>query len=150
MRDRDEVPTIIIERDGGGGAGTFLLGALVGAGLALLFAPKSGEETQEELKLRARKLKSAAEERVGEAQKQLEERLDAAREGVHAKVDDVRDAVEAGRKAAVEAREDLERKLERSKAAYRAGMDAAKQAVAATPAEGDADDTDADDGENGG
>ena len=150
MRDRDEVPTIIIERDGGGGAGTFLLGALVGAGLALLFAPKSGEETQEELKLRARKLKSAAEERVREAQKQLEERLDAAREGVHAKVDDVRDAVEAGRKAAVEAREDLERKLERSKAAYRAGMDAAKQAVAATPAEGDADDTDADDGENGG
>lgn len=147
MRDRDEVPTIIIERDGGGGAGTFLLGALVGAGLALLFAPKSGEETQEELKARARKLKSAAEERVREAQKQLEERLDAAREGVHAKVDDVRGAVEAGRKAAVEAREDLERKLERSKAAYRAGMDAAKHAVATTAAEGD--DADADDEETG-
>ena len=29
---------------------TLVLGALVGAGVALLFAPKTGEETQEELK----------------------------------------------------------------------------------------------------
>ena len=131
MRDRDEAPYIVIERDGGGGLGSFVLGALIGAGLALLLAPKSGEETQEELKERARKLRVVAEGRVRDAQRQLEERLEEAREGVHARYDDVRDAVTQGRKAASEAREDLSEKLQRSKSAYRAGMSAAREAVSA-------------------
>ena len=132
MSDHDEATRVVIVRDGGGsGIGSFFVGALLGAGLALLFAPKTGEETQEELKERARKLKSAAEARVRDAQKQLEDRLDHAREGVTARVDSVKGAVEAGRKAAVEARDELERKLERSKAAYRAGVDAAREAVTA-------------------
>ncbi len=131
MRDNEEVPTVIIERGGGGQIGSFVLGALVGAGLALLFAPKSGQETQEDLKERARSLRSSAEERMRDAQKQLEDRLESAREGVQSRLDDVRGAVDAGRKAAVDARDELERKLDRSKAAYRAGMDAARQAVAA-------------------
>lgn len=129
MRDQDEGPYILVERGSGGGFGSFLLGALVGAGLALLFAPQSGEETQEELRERARKLRTAAEGRVREAQRTLEERVDVARHGVREKVDSVKDAVEAGRQAAREAREDLELKLERSKAAYRAGVDAAKGAA---------------------
>jgi hypothetical protein len=79
MRDHDEVPHIIIERDGGGGFGSFVLGALVGAGLALLFAPKTGEETQEELKERAKQLRSSAESHMRDVQKQLEEKLDVAR-----------------------------------------------------------------------
>ncbi len=130
MSERDEVPTVIIER-GGGQIGSFVLGALLGAGVALLFAPRSGQETQEDLKERARRLRSSAEERVRGAQKDLESRLEAARQGVQARLDDVRDAVDAGRKAALDARDDLEKKLERSKAAYRAGVDAARQAVAA-------------------
>jgi gas vesicle protein len=134
MRDHDETPTIIIERGGGSGVGPFLLGALVGAGLALLFAPKSGAETQADLKEGARKLKTAAGERVRAAQKQLEERLDSAREGVQARVGEVRDAVDAGRKAAVDARGELEKRLERSKAAYRAGIEAARQAAASSAA----------------
>ena len=131
MREQDEGPYIVIERGGGSGIGAFILGALVGAGAALLLAPRSGEETQQDIKDRALKLKSAAEARMREAQKQLEERLETAREGVQSRVDGVREAVESGRKAALEARDDLERKLERSKAAYRAGVDAARQAVAA-------------------
>jgi hypothetical protein len=75
MRDHDEMPYIVIERESGGGAGSFILGALVGAGLALLFAPKTGAETQEELKEQARKLRVTAEERVREAQTQREARL---------------------------------------------------------------------------
>ena len=63
MRDQDDVPDVVIEREGGGGVGSFILGALVGAGLALLFAPQSGEETQEELKARALKLKGTAQDR---------------------------------------------------------------------------------------
>ncbi|MDX1494584.1 MAG: YtxH domain-containing protein, partial [Longimicrobiales bacterium] len=80
MSDHDEVPYIVIERDRSSGVGSFLMGALLGAGVALLLAPKSGEETQEELKEQARKLRIAAEDRVREAQRQLEERLDEARE----------------------------------------------------------------------
>lgn len=131
MAERDEGPTIIIERGEGSGVGPFLLGALVGAGLALLFAPQSGAETQEDLKRRARDLKASAEDRVRAAQRELEERLEAAREGVQSRVGEIRDAVDAGRKAALDAREDLERKLERSKAAYRAGIEAARHAAEA-------------------
>jgi gas vesicle protein len=127
MRDHDESPYIVIEREGGGGIGSFILGALVGAGLALLFAPKSGEETQEEIKSRAIKLRDVAKERVRDAQHNLEGRMTTAREHLHARVEDVREAVESGRKAAVEARSDLEQKLERSKAAYRAGIEAARE-----------------------
>lgn len=132
MRDHDEVPHIVIERErSSGGVGSFILGALVGAGVALLLAPRTGEETQEELKEQARRLRNAAEERVREAQRQLEERLEEAREGVASRYDEVREAVSAGRSAAVEARTDLEHKLERSKAAYKAGVSAAREAVAA-------------------
>lgn len=130
MSDRDEVPYIVIERGGGGGLGSFILGTLVGAGLALLFAPQTGEETQEELKAQALKLKGSAQDRLKETQESLGGRLTAARENVHGRVENVKEAVESGRKAAAEARVDLEKKLEHSKAAYRAGIDAAKGVVA--------------------
>lgn len=129
MRDHDDYPYFVVERGGGGGLGSFILGALVGAGLALLFAPQSGEETQEEIKTRALKLKGAAQDKVREAQDGFESRLSAAREGVQTRVESVKDALDSGRQAAVEARGDLEKKLERSKAAYRAGVDAAKEAA---------------------
>jgi gas vesicle protein len=135
MSERDEVPYIVIER-GGGQVGSFVLGALLGAGIALLLAPKSGKETQDDLKEHGRRLKASAEERIRDAQKRLEERLEVAREGVQSRIDDVKEAVDAGRSAARNAREDLERKLERSKVAYRAGVDAARKAVAA-PDDGD-------------
>ena len=131
MRDQDETPYIVIERDGSGGLGSFALGALVGAGIALLFAPKSGAETQQELKEQARKLRGVAEERVREAQRQLEERLEEVREGVQTRFEGVKEAVDAGRSAAAEARTDLEEKLQRSKVAYRAGVQAAREAITA-------------------
>lgn len=129
MRDHDDPPFIVIEREGGGGLGSFILGALVGAGLALLFAPQSGEETQDEIRARALKLKEDARGRVRDAQHTLENRLAAARENVQTRVESVKDAVDAGRKAAVDARGELETKLERSKAAYRAGIEAAREAA---------------------
>lgn len=138
MKDHDDVPYIVIERESGGGLGSFLLGALVGAGLALLFAPQSGEETQQEIAERARRLRDNAEERVRDAQRQLEVRLDQAREGVQARVGQVKHAVESGRQAARDARGDLERRLEQSKAAYRAGVEAAREASHEQPAAGDA------------
>jgi gas vesicle protein len=135
MRNQEEGPHIVIERDGGGGIGTFILGALVGAGIALLLAPKSGAETQEDIKRQARKLRSAAEERVRDAQRQIEERLGEVREGVQTRLDGVKEAVSAGRSAASDARTDLEKRLQRSKAAYRAGVQAARDAIAAEEGE---------------
>jgi gas vesicle protein len=129
MREHDDVQYIVLQRDSGGGLGSFLLGALVGAGLALLFAPQSGEETQHEIRDRARRIRDAAEVKVRDAQRQLEARLDQAREGVQARVDQVKEAVDSGRRAAREARGDLERKLEQSKTAYRAGVQAARDSV---------------------
>ncbi|MCA1792040.1 MAG: YtxH domain-containing protein [Thioalkalivibrio sp.] len=137
MRDHNDVPYIVIERDGGGQIGPFVVGALLGAGLALLFAPKSGEETQAELREQAIKLRDAAEDRMRDAQRNLEDRLHHAREGVQGRFNEVREAVEAGRSAATEARDDLERKLERSKAAYRAGVQAAREAAEPEPGEED-------------
>ena len=135
MRDQDDGPYIVIERDGGGGLGSFVLGALVGAGLALLFAPQSGEETQDEIKTRALKLKDVAQDKVRDAQGSLETRLAAARENVQDRVESVKEAVDAGRKAALDARGDLEEKLHRSKAAYRAGIDAARDAASVAEVE---------------
>lgn len=125
MRDRED-PYIVIEQRGGPGVGTFIVGALVGAGLALLFTPYSGEETQEEIRERARRLKTAAGDQIRTAQQNLEDRLDQTRDDIMDRVGTVREAVESGRQAAREARTDLEHKLERSKAAYRAGVDAAR------------------------
>ena len=129
MRNQEDLPYIIVERDSGGSFGSFFLGALVGAGLALLFAPQSGEETQEEIRARAKKLRAAAEERMREAQLTLEDRLEQVREGVESRVELVRDAVESGRAAAEEARTDLEAKFERTKTAAKAGITAAKEAA---------------------
>ena len=134
MRNQDDLPYILVERDSGGSFGSFCLGALVGAGLALLFAPQSGEETQEEIRARAQKLRAAAEERMREAQLTLEDRLENVKEGVESRVELMRGAVESGRAAAEEARTDLEAKLERSKAAAKAGIAAAREAaVGETP-----------------
>lgn len=128
MRDRDEVPYIVVEKEGGG-IGSFLVGALLGAGVALLFAPRSGEETQQEIKDRAIRFKGAAEERMRDLQAQLDERLEQARAEVMERVESIREAVESGRTAAGEARHELEDRIERSKAAYRAGIDAAREAA---------------------
>jgi len=127
MSERD--PVVIVERSSGPGLGAFVVGALLGAGAALLLAPKTGRETQEELKQQVQKWKGVAEERMKDAQRAVEDGIDQAREGVSDRFDQVRDAVDAGRKAAHEARDDLEYKLEQSKAAYRAGVDAARGAV---------------------
>ena len=135
MRDHDEMPYIVVERENGGGLGSFILGALVGAGLALLLAPQSGEETQEEIKTRALKFRDSAKEQVREAQENLEGRLTTAREHVQARVESVREAVDSGRQAALDARGELEKKLERSKAAYRAGIEAARDVGAAAEPE---------------
>jgi gas vesicle protein len=137
----DEHPGyVLVERHEGGNAiGTFLLGAAIGAGLALLFAPRSGAETRADIRRRARKAGDAA-QRVAtgvtesvadtfqDARRRVEEQIDTAREAIHVKKEQMRRAVDAGRAAADEARVDLEQRLTETKAAYNAGADVVRKA----------------------
>ena len=62
---------IYMEREGGSSVKALLLGALIGAGLALLYAPQSGEETRRGIKRRLRKVRAMAEEKVDELGQRL-------------------------------------------------------------------------------
>ena len=144
MSEKDEKPYVVIEREETAGQiVAFLIGAAVGASVALLLAPSSGAETRHRLLEGSQRLRDAAGTGVREAHRQLEERLDMARDGARGPMGTVREAVEVGRKAADEARRDLEEKVAASKAAYRAGVEAAK-GVLASGAEGDSEDVDND------
>lgn len=121
-------PYVVIERRSGDFS-SFLMGLALGAGIALLLAPKTGVETRRELRMRARKVRNAAEdaahdvaERVTDtleqARSQVEERVDAARSAVEMRKDQVVSAIDVGRAAARQAREDLERRIAETKASY--------------------------------
>jgi gas vesicle protein len=133
----DDEPFVVIERKSGG-LGSFLLGIAVGAGIALLFAPQSGEETRRGLARSARRARRAASDAAGNvseivtdtfesARQQVEHKIDRARESLEMKREQVQRAVQAGREAAAQARADLERRLAETKAAYNAGAQVARE-----------------------
>ncbi len=100
--DDDGVPYVVIERSGSGFV-PFVWGALIGAAAALLLAPKSGAETQQELKEKARKLRELAEEKAGELQGTLQDALKEGRKHVEDHYDTAKKAVEGGRERATKA-----------------------------------------------
>lgn len=129
----DDQPFVVIERDAPG-IGSFLLGAAIGAGIALIMAPQSGELTRREITRGARRVKRAAQDAVEDAtarvsdtfqdaRRQVEERIDAARLAIELKRDQVQRAVDAGREAARDARGELERRIAETKAETRAAYD---------------------------
>jgi gas vesicle protein len=125
----DDEPFIVIEKSEPG-IGAFVAGIAIGAGLALLFAPKSGEETRRDLQRRARKVGDQAQEFVSEvtdtvsqkiqgAKESVENRIDSTRQAVELKRRQVSNAVDAGRAAAQQARVELEQRIAETKAAYK-------------------------------
>ena len=125
----DDEPYVIIERSEPG-AGTFVTGLLIGAGIALLFAPRTGEETRRQLQQRARRMTDQAQDLVSDvresvtqtiqsAKESVEERIDSTRQAVDFKRRQVSQAVDAGRAAAQQARVELEQRIAETKAAYK-------------------------------
>ncbi len=105
------------EDRGSGASGvilSFILGGLVGAALAVLFAPRSGEETREllEEKLRegverGRRLRERAVTKGREALEDASEYMDKQRETLEKRRDRLAAAVEAGRQAYREEKEKM-------------------------------------------
>ena len=140
--DYDDEPAVIIERHSGGGVGSFLLGVTIGAVAALLLAPQSGEATRRDLRRGARRARRAAQDMAGDlstkvsdtfdqARDRVEQGIDTARQAIDLKKRQVTRAMEAGRAAAQQAREELERRIAETKAAYNAGVDVARSGKAA-------------------
>ena len=122
-------PYVIVEKNQPG-VGSFLIGLALGAGVALLLAPQTGEETRRGLARRARRAQDAAKDFVEdvsgtvadkfqEVRATVEERIEATLDAVDDKKRRVSNAFHAGRAAAREARGELEQRIAESKAAYK-------------------------------
>lgn len=125
----DDGHYVVIERSEPG-IGSFILGLAVGAGIALLFAPRTGEETRRDLQRRAKRVGDQAQDFVSEmtdsvsqtisaAKEKVETRIDSTRQAVELKKRQVSNAVDAGRAAAQQARVELEQRIAETKAAYK-------------------------------
>ena len=86
--------SVVAGMRGGSAITGFVMGALVGAGIALLLAPATGTDTRRKLRETAQKLRSAAGSKLGDAQTALGEIRD-----------DAKSAFEAGREAYVRNRQ---------------------------------------------
>jgi gas vesicle protein len=124
-----ERPYVVVERDRGG-VGPLFLGLALGAGLALLLAPQSGEETRRGIARRARRAQQAAQDFVedvsgtvadkfNDVRSTVEERIEATLDAVDTKKRQVTSAFEAGRVAARQSRGELEHRIAERKAAYK-------------------------------
>lgn len=100
----------------------FVIGGLVGAAVALILAPQSGEETRAQIREKGIELKTRAEEWAVEARQRAEELSAEARQRAEElsaetrkKIEDIiadtrvrlEEAIEEGRKAAVKRKEEL-------------------------------------------
>jgi len=131
MARHEDDEVVVVER-GGSPVGPFVWGLAVGAALGLLFAPMSGRELRQEIGSRGRRFKDAAMEKAEELEEMVSDGFHRARERVEDRIEDARrtikdgkqyarDVADAGRSAAVTAREELERRLAEAREARRAG-----------------------------
>jgi gas vesicle protein len=122
-------PYVIVEKQDIG-IGAFLVGALLGAGAALLFAPQSGEQTRAGIARSAKRAQDAAQDFVEDmsdtvadkfrdVRATVEDRIEATLDAVDERKRRVTSAFHAGRAAAREARGELEQRIAESKAAYK-------------------------------
>ncbi len=125
MSEHREPSVVVVERSDSG-LGGFLFGLAFGAGLALLLAPNTGEETRRQLKNTGRRFRAAAAEKAEDLQEALSAGFERTRDRVDEELGNVREvfdekregakqAVDAGKAAVRSARSELERRLAKSK-----------------------------------
>ncbi|NIT03121.1 MAG: YtxH domain-containing protein, partial [Candidatus Latescibacteria bacterium] len=78
---------------------SFLLGGIVGAGLALLLAPQSGSETRRRITEASEDLKHKADDLAKQARSSVESAIDRGKEAFEEKKSTVVSAIDAGREA---------------------------------------------------
>jgi gas vesicle protein len=133
MAQHDDQPYIVIERRSGSFSG-FLWGALVGAGVAMLFAPRSGRETRDEIRAGAVRLRDRAEEAVRGVRDTVTDTIGGVRGEVEGRIDAAREAFDAGRRAARETRQDMEMRVREVRAGVRGANDSLRRSDGATQA----------------
>lgn len=115
---------VYVERGGDASAKWLFWGAVLGAGLALLYAPRSGEETRRVMQRKLWKLRAMTEEKLDELSQQFgsgKEALDALGEDDDDDFDDIGEAAPLRPRASgPSAREELERRLAEARARRRA------------------------------
>jgi len=137
--DEDDEDVVVVRR--GNSVAPFLWGIAAGALLGLLFAPMSGEDLRAELGRRGRRFKDLAADKAEELEEMLHERVSKARRGVEEKVDTARraaregrqfahDVADAGKAAALTAREELERRLQEARESRRTPRSSEEEPVA--------------------
>lgn len=112
---------VYVERGGDASAKWLFWGAVLGAGLALLYAPRTGEETRRVLQRKLWKLRAMTEEKLDD----IAQQFGSGKEALDDLADDDDDFDEAGetpalRPRGVSARDELERRLAESRARRRA------------------------------
>lgn len=85
--------------DGGSKVAFFLAGAGIGAILALLFAPKTGQETRDYISQRAGESRNRVTEKSKEYRERAEGYVDKARDSVNKQKEQLSAALEAGKQA---------------------------------------------------
>ncbi len=125
----DGEPFFVVEQSDSG-VGPFLLGLALGAGIALLMAPKTGPDTRRVIGERAREFKNSARDMMDDMSENIQSTFSDAYDLMHDQVDDARNSVnrgkrqvkrafEAGKSAARDARREIEVELKKQKAAIK-------------------------------
>ena len=123
MARRSKREVVYVERGGDASAKWLFWGAVLGAGLALLYAPRSGEETRRVLQRRLWKLRAMTEEKLDELSQQFGSGKDVLDELGDEDEDELEEADEVPlrpRTSGPSAREELERRLAEARARRRA------------------------------
>lgn len=123
VRRRQGREVVYVERGGDASAKWLFWGAVLGAGLALMYAPRTGEETRRVLQRKLWKLRAVTEEKLDE----LAQQFGSGKAGMEDLADEEDDDLEEAdlpplrpRASGPSAREELERRLAESRARRRA------------------------------
>jgi hypothetical protein len=128
MRRNQRREVVYVERGGDSSAKWLFWGALLGAGLALMYAPSSGEDTRRNLQRKLWKLRAMTEEKLDEITQQFGGAKDSLEGLMDEDEDEVGDADTEepgfqGRAPRASPREELERRLADARARRRSPAD---------------------------